>query len=322
MKLITLEEPDKSWDEFVCAHSGLVFHTSLWGKVLKEGYGCKLRYFVLEDNDDWLLAIPGMLTGRFLKLWYSLIPYGGFIGKREYIPAFLELLIKDIRKYKIDRLQIVDPQVSQSSEIPGFVGEESYRYILDLKNRTEEDILRGYKPNLRWSIRKALNAELSVEKIKDIKEVEVFYNIYLASIRRKKGIVRYPLQLFRGIFSLVEQGKGEIFLAKHKGMVVAGLVIIYSEEVAHSFHSGSLSEYLYLRPNDLLRHIAIKEALRKGKAKFDFLSSAKNLLGLIQFKDKWGTERKNLFSLHKDLSKIKVLIHRLSIPLLRLSQKL
>ena len=37
MNLITLEEPDRSWDQFASAHSSLIFHSSVWGRVLKQG---------------------------------------------------------------------------------------------------------------------------------------------------------------------------------------------------------------------------------------------------------------------------------------------
>ncbi|HEX9916977.1 MAG TPA: GNAT family N-acetyltransferase [candidate division Zixibacteria bacterium] len=317
MNLILIENPGARWDEFISKYSHLVFHTSIWAQILKISYDAKLAYYVLEDKGEWLLAIPGMLTGRFLKLWYSLISYGGFIGKREYISTFLEFITKDIRKYKIDRLEIIDPEVGQSSEISGFSGNESYRHILNLENKTEEDLWKNYKPNLRRTIGEALDAKLSIEKIRDSKEVELFYNLYLESIRRQRGVVRYPLGLFRGIFSLIQQGKGDLFFAKHEGITTAGIVIIYSEDIAHYFHGGSLSQYLNLRPNDLLFHAAIKEAVRKGKKQFDFMGSAKNLTGLIQFKEKWGTERKSLYALHQDMNRLKSWLHEIAAPYFR-----
>lgn len=322
MKLNILEEPDKSWDEFVCTHSGLVFHTSLWGKIIKESYGCELRYLVLEDNGEWLLAIPGMLTGRFLRLWYSLVPYGGFIGNREYIPAFLELLMEDIRKYKIDRLQIVDPYIKGKEELPEFKAIESVRHVLDLSDKTEEALWKSYKSNLRWSIKSALKRGLLVEKIKNINQVKVFYELYLSSMKRNKAIVKYPLKLFELIYSVMPEGEREILFVKSGDKAVAGIVIIYSNRMAHDFHNDSLTQYLSLRPNDLLIYESIKLALNKGKEKFDFLGSHKNMESLIQFKDKWGAERKRLLSLHKDMNKMKALVHRFSMPLLRASQKI
>ena len=317
MNLLTIENPDAKWDQFVSEHSHLIFHTSIWGNVLKNGYNTKLLYYVLEDDNQWLLGIPGMLSGRFLKLWYSLVPYGGFIGKREFIPHLVELIAKDTRKRKIDRLQIVDPKISRSGEIAGFVEQESYWHILNLKNKTEEDIYKGYKPNLKRTLNEAMTNEINIEKIKNIKEVETFYGLYLASIRRNRGIVRYPLALFESIFSLIEQGQADIFFANYQGKAVAGIVVIYSEKTAHYFHGGSSDEYLELRPNDLLFHFAITEASKNGKTEFDFLGSSKKMQGLVQFKEKWGTQRKTLYASHKNISKFKPLLHKLLVPFLK-----
>ncbi|MFH1336140.1 MAG: hypothetical protein ABII96_06450, partial [Candidatus Zixiibacteriota bacterium] len=72
MNLIVLSEPKREWDEFVSSHSDLIFHTSLWWKVLKEGYGCQMKYLVAEEGGEWLLALPGMMVGnRFFKVFYS-----------------------------------------------------------------------------------------------------------------------------------------------------------------------------------------------------------------------------------------------------------
>ena len=321
MKLVTLEEPDGSWDQFVETRSDLIFHTSLWGKVLKEGYGCKLRYFVLEDEGEWLLAIPGMLTGRFLKLWYSLIPYGGFIGKREYIPVLLDFIIKDIRRYKIDRLQIVDPYLKGQAELPGFQAIESVRHVLDLSDKTEEGLWKSYKPNLRWSIKTALKRGLFNEKIKDISQVKIFYELYQSSMERNKAVIKYPIRLFESIYSLMPEGQRDILFVKSKDKTVAGIFIIYSNKIAHDFHNDSLTRYLSLRPNDLLIHQSLRLALNQRKEKFDFLGSSKSMMSLIQFKDKWGAERKPLLSLHQDIHRIKAWMHKFGTPLLRLSQR-
>ena len=318
MNLLTLKEPDKSWDEFVSTHSSLVFHTSLWGKVLKEGYGCEMRYLVLEDKGDWLLAMPGMLVGnRFFKVFYSLIPYGGFIGKKEFIPEFSELLERKARKEKIDRIKIVDPEIKKPEELTDFECIESYRHILELKEKSMDQIWKDYKPNLRRTIKKALKSALFFERIKDRKEVGHFYELYLASMKRNKALAKYPIDLFYKIFDLLTPDSAEIFFVKYQNKPVAGIVVIYSEETAYYFHGGSSTGHLHLRPNDLLFHQAIQIAKEKGKSYFDFLGSDKRFLSLIQFKDKWGTQREELLNFHRDLGVVRPFLFKI---VLRLAQ--
>jgi hypothetical protein len=316
MNLITLKKPDKVWDRFVSAHSGLIFHTSLWGKVLKQGYGCEMRYLVLEDGGNRLLALPGMLVGnRLFRVLYSLIPYGGFIGNREFIPGFLKLVEEEARRAKIDRIKIVDLQIKKNEELPGFECTESCRHVLELNGKSLDQIWKDYRPNLRRAIKRALDSDLAFERIKDRKEIDHFYQLYLASMERNKALAKYPIDLFYTIFDLLIPESAEIFFVKHQNLPVAGIVVIYSEGVAYYLHGGSSTEHLHLRPNDLLFHNAIKRAKEMGKSYFDFLGSDKGLSSLIQFKDKWGTEREELLVFQKDVGTVRPLLGKVALGL-------
>jgi lipid II:glycine glycyltransferase (peptidoglycan interpeptide bridge formation enzyme) len=316
MNLITLEKPDKSWDEFVSAHSSLIFHTSLWGRVLKQGYGCEMKYLVLEEGGNWLLALPGMVVGnRFFKVLYSLIPYGGFIGGREFIPEFSKLLEERAKKEKIDRIKIVDLKIKKKQELPHFECSESYRHVLQLRGKSLDRIWQDYKPNLKRTIKRALDSDLTFEKIRDRKEVDQLYQLYLASMERNNALAKYPIDLFYTIFDLLTPESAEIFFVKHRNRPVAGIAVIYSEETAYYLHGGSSTEHLHLRPNDLLFHNAIKAAKEMGKSFFDFLGSDKGLPSLIQFKDKWGTRREELLVFQKDIGTIRPLLGKVALGL-------
>ena len=316
MNLITLKEPEQVWDQFISAHSSLIFHTSLWGRVLKEGYGCEMRYLVLEEGGNWLLALPGMVVGnRLFRVFYSLIPYGGFIGRREFIPEFSKLLEEKAKREKIDRIKIVDLKIKKKQELPDFACSESYRHVLELKGKSLDQIWKDYKPSLRRTIKRASESDLAFERIKDREEIDHFYQLYLASMERNKALAKYPIDLFYRIFDLLIPGSAEIFFAKYRNQPVAGIVVIHSEETAYYLHGGSSAEYLHLRPNDLLFHNAIKAAKEMGKSFFDFLGSDKGLPSLIQFKDKWGTRREELLVFQKDVGTVRPLLGKVALGL-------
>jgi len=315
MNLIVLEEPNHKWDEFVFLHSDLIFHTSLWWKVVEEGYGCGMRYLVLEEEGYWLSALPGMMMGnRFFKVFYSLVPYGGFIGDREHIPEFLGLLNHWAKKEKIQRIQIVEVDIKKKQDLPDFNCVESYRHLLELKDKSTDLIWRNYKDSLKRNIKTALKSDLYFEKIRSRGEVESFYQLYLDSMRRNRALTKYPLQLFYKIYDLLVPEFSDIFFAKYHNQPVAGIVVIYSEKIAHYFHGGSVTEHLHQRPNDLLFHHAIRLAKERGKSYFDFMGSSKKMLSLIQFKEKWGAEKKIVFNYHRDISKSRSAIYQLLLP--------
>jgi hypothetical protein len=315
MNLIVLEESDPRWDEFVSAHSHLIFHTSIWWRVLKEGYGYPMCYLILEEKGYWLCALPGMIMGnRLIKIFYSLVPYGGFVGGKEHIPQFVNFLNRWAKEEGIGRIQIIDLSIKKRQDLPDFKCVESYRHVLELKGKSEDQIWKDYKDSLRRNIRVALNSQLRFENIKSKGQVEQFYKLYLDSMKRKKALIRYPLKLFWQIFDLLVPEFADMLFIKHQNQPVAGMVVIYSQQTAHYFHGGSDTDHLHLRPNDLLFHHAIRTAAERGKSYFDFMGSGKHMVNLIRFKEKWGAEKKVLPSYHKDISKTRVALYHLLLP--------
>ncbi|MGB8657408.1 MAG: GNAT family N-acetyltransferase [Candidatus Zixiibacteriota bacterium] len=320
MNLLILEEPNQEWDQFVSLHSGLIFHTSLWWRVLKQGYKCETKYLICREGGKWHSALPGMMAGnRFFKVFYSLIPYGGFIGDRGRIPGFLTLLDDWARKQNIHRVQIVDLAIKNKAQMPDFECVESYRHVLELKDKSLDDIFKNYNESLKRNIRTALKSNLYFEKTKSPEEVEQFYRLYLASMQRKSALVKYPLELFRKIYEFLVPDFADILFVKHDDKPIAGIVVIYSGDSAHYFHGGSDAKFLHLRPNDLLFHHAIRIAKEREKSYFDFLGSDKKFLSLIQFKDKWGTRREELFNFHHDFGIIRPFLFRTALSLAQTS---
>lgn len=316
MNLIVLEEPDEKWDEFVSAHSRLVFHTSMWWRVLRESYRCRTPYLVFEEGGDWLCGLPGMMAGsRFFKVFYSLIPYGGFIGDRERIPECLALLDNWAKKERIQRIQIVDVDIKNKRDLPDFKCVESYRHVLQLEGKTADQIWKGYRDGLKRNIKAAMKSELSFERIGSREEIHQFYKLYLDSMSRNKALTKYPLQLFLKIYDLLVPTFCDVFFVKHQGRPIAGAVIVYSENVAHYFHGGSATEYLHLRPNDLLFHHAIGIARERENSYFDFFGSDKKLVSLIRFKEKWGAAREELFNFHEDFGSIRPFLFKTALSL-------
>jgi lipid II:glycine glycyltransferase (peptidoglycan interpeptide bridge formation enzyme) len=316
MNLTVLEKPGETWDQFVLRHSNLLFHTSSWWQVLTEGYGCPTRYLMLEKDGESVCALPGMIAGnRFFRVFYSLIPLGGFVGDRTRIPEFLTLLNQWAKNQKIHRVQIVDPTIKERRELPDFNCVESFRHVLELKDKSTDRIVADYDESVRRNLRKAAKSGLYVEAIKLREETEEFYRLYLESMRRNKALAKYPLRLFFKIYDLLVPHQAEILFAKCRGRAVAGMVLVHSQYTTHYFHGGSETRSLHLRPNDLLFHRAIESAKDKGKERFDFFGSDKRMVSLIRFKDKWGTRREELLNFHRDLGTLRPLAFRLGLKL-------
>jgi hypothetical protein len=288
----------------------------MWWRILKESYGCQTRYLVFEEEGDWLCGLPGMMVGnRFFRVFYSLIPYGGFIGDRQRIPEYLVLLDSWAKKERIQRIQIVDVDIKNRQDLPDFKCVESYRHVLQLEGKSADQIWKNYRDGLKRNIKAAMKSELSFEKIRSREEIGQFYTLYLDSMSRNRALAKYPLQLFLKIYELLVPTFCDIFFVKHRGRPIAGAVIIYSEDIAHYFHGGSATAYLHLRPNDLLFHHAIEIARERENSYFDFFGSDRRLASLIRFKEKWGTTREELLNFHKDFGSVRPFLFKTALSL-------
>lgn len=270
--------------------------------MIAEGYGAELRYFCLYDNDEIVIGMPGFIYDlRFFRMLYSNVPYGGLIGNREYIRSFLDLLKVRLKKENIHRVRMVNfPGVSldiYESELPAgsYPSSESFHHLLEIRGMTSNEIQKGYSGSLRWSLNKATKKGVSVRRIDSRETIREAYNCYLVAMRRNNAPASLPISVLYTIYDNLVPDHADIFVAALQGKCIAFLCVIYSKDHAHSFVTGSLTEYLQYRPNDLLNHTAIMEAKNKGKGYFDFIgTTSREDINLALYKEKWGAKRGEL----------------------------
>lgn len=302
LRLEIMDNPGEEWDAFASRYSAIFFHTSSWGKVLAEGYGAELRYFCLYDNDDIVIGMPGFIYDlRFFRMLYSNVPYGGLIGEKKYIKPFFDMLRVELERENINRVRMVNfPGASldldESEFSAGFYpSSESFHHMLDMRGLTSDGLWCGFRYSVRKAVNKARREGIRVERIEKRGRIAEAYNSYLAAMRRNNAPASLPISILYAIYDNLVHNHADIFVAVLKDKCIAFLCIVYSKDHAHSFITGSLTEYLQYRPNDFLNHTAIMEAKNKGKGYFDFIgTTSREDIDLAVYKEKWGAERGEL----------------------------
>jgi lipid II:glycine glycyltransferase (peptidoglycan interpeptide bridge formation enzyme) len=172
---------------------------------------------------------------------------------------------------------------------------------LDLKGFDKDKIWNGYKKNIRRDVRKAQKSGVTIRRGESKKDIDIFYKLYLASMERNRAMAKYPLKWFEAIYEIVAlKGLGTILFAELGEMAIAGVVLIHSPSSTHYFHNGSQYEYLKFCPNELLVHYSLERAIEKGNSFFDFMGSDPNDLSLLRFKEKWGSQSRDVHTYVKD----------------------
>jgi serine/alanine adding enzyme len=302
MELKVIESPGEEWNEFASQYTDLIFYQSVWSEVLRKGLGGQPLYFCLKEKGRIVAGLPGVLLNfKIIKILYASLPYGNLIGEKAYYQPFMECLDATFQKKGIDQVRLTESPFLESYQPKPFKSVFAKCSFLNLKGFDEEKIEESYRSEVRRAIRKARKNGLSIKTITSPKEVEVFYQMYLSSMKRNRAAAKYPRQWFEALYEiLIQTGKGNIFFAMKGDQHAAGVVLIDSATSHHYFHNGSEEAYLESRPNDLIVDWIIKKGVKEGKATLDFMGSDPKDMSLIRFKEKWGSQSVDIFTYVKN----------------------
>ena len=172
--------------QFLCENSSCFFNREEWFRVLQEGFNIPVVAYCLEKDGKICLVLPGVIFNfGIVKMFYSNIPYGGFVGDFQLIPPSLPLFEKSVRK---DGIHLIRIGKSFNDEFPGLDGykqEIAFTHLLDLRGVNEEQLWKGYKKRVRRDIRKAEKSGISIHEAVDSEEIEVLFRSLLGDHEAK-----------------------------------------------------------------------------------------------------------------------------------------
>jgi hypothetical protein len=296
MELKVIETPGREWDEFASRHTDLIFYQSVWSEALRKGLGGQPLYFYLQEGGETVAGLPAVLL-RFgvFRILYASIPYGNLIGEKVFFPPLMELLEREFQRRGIDQVRMTESPFFESYRPNAFKSISAKVTLLNLRQTDKEKVWEGYKKYIRRDIRKAQKSGVTIRSGSSVEDTKLFYDLYLASMERNRAAAKYPFEWFK---TLCEGGPGKslgtVRLAVLNQTALAGVVLVHSFSATHYFHNGSKGEYLKYCPNELLVHGSIEDAIDRGASFFDFMGSDRNDQNLIHFKEKWGSQSKDV----------------------------
>jgi len=171
-------------------------------------------------------------------------------------------------------------------------------HILNLNK--DPEILRAtfHKNHIQRGIKKAEKSDINLKKGIDIKDLKEFYKLQLRT-RRKHGVPPQPYSFFVNLWKeLYPENRMDLLLVEHRHKTIAGIILLkFKNRVCYQY-GASDENYLQYRPNHLLMWHAIKNACEEGFEYFDFGKSSIENTGLIEFKNRWGTEEFDIAHLY------------------------
>ena len=248
----------KDWDAYVMGHKCIPpLNRYAWKGILEDSYGVRTFFFIAEEEDG---SVCGVLPT------YVIRDLAG--DARVYSPKFALLADRDdiaeglllhLRRFCIQHgmvsglvhtgyaaLETSFPKSVRTNQVMELVGDE-------------KDQWHGLRSKTRNMIRKAQQSDVTVER--GFANLTEFYRVYCANAM-ELGVPVHSARFFENIADRLGVGS-ELTVAKRGDMVIGGILVVFSADVAiYPFHS-SLPGYHRFAPNQLLLWEVIKRCIER-----------------------------------------------------------
>jgi len=287
MKTVTAENRRDEWDSFVRAVDGATaYHRHGWTSLIGRTFGHPCHYLAAVDEDGiWqgILPLVHMRSRMFGNFLVSLpfVNYGGLLCKSDDAAGALLDEAERIRR----ACGAGHVELRHVAGRPGALPTRRHKVtmILGLAGSSDEQ-WKGFDPKLRNQIRKAQKSDLNFERGgPDL--LDGFYEVFARNMR-DLGTPVYAKSFFRNVLEAYPESTA-VLAVKHKGrMIASGIASWFGRRVEVPWAS-SIKDYKAMCPNHMLYWEAIRLAIEKGSAEFDFGRSTPNE-GTYNFKKQWG----------------------------------
>jgi hypothetical protein len=275
-----------------------IFHTLEWNKVLVNEFDLNENLLIARTGD----RPAGMYIFRDIKK-YGLINmtvspgndldgvYGGPISIDGSADVIMELL-KEAEN--VGRGMAFSILTSPRCDTQGFtkMGYDItpiYTPIIDLQ-RTEEEILKGFRRNIKRNIKKAAESNVIIAE-GGLNEISDFYYM-LGETLKSSGFNPLPEHFYESVLrDLSPKKMALLLLAKVDDKPIASCLHLMHKDTMYCWKLASNKEYRSYRSNDLIVWESIKWGIQNRYKYFDFVGiNSDKLPGITQFKSGWGGE--------------------------------
>lgn len=239
-------------------------------------------------------------------------------GLAQKYKAFVVLMEPDIRvddEKFINIAQKLGYKINSNSKSFREEIQARHNLRLNLKDKTEEEVLASFNQKTRYNIRLASKKGVEVKEV-GIDGIEEFYEL-LKTTGNRDGFIIRPIEYYKELFKYFDGLT--VLIAYYENIPIAGIMPLTYGNKTWYLYGASGNEYRNLMPTYILQWEAIKIAMKKNSILYDFKGfSYKDGKpdGLYRFKSGFGTELVEL------IGEVNLEIKPLKYKLFKTSKKL
>ncbi len=276
-----------SWHELVVANGGCFFHRYEWLTTMADVLGLDFHPLtVLADGKPAGIApVLSKRVGPVRTVNWLPFPYVGPLVPAELLPDVLPLLRAWERRRRSVRSQHVLMSTVEYS--PGYTAHDDRTFVVDLRGRTEESLLRGVAPKRRAKIRRAQAGGVEIRPATGTEVGELLPAWSAATFAAQGRPAPYPAAGYRAVWSAF----GDCPDARFSTAVLAGEPVCVQvsfagapRAVAWAMAGAGTKAASFAQP--LLYWDTIRWALGRGSAEFDLVGAPTE--GVAAYKRDWG----------------------------------
>jgi len=174
--------------------------------------------------------------------------------------------------------------------------------VLDLKDKTKDEVLKGMNKNHRNLIKKSLKTkELEVKVSSDSKDIKILHDLLIETSKRH-GFTPFSLEYLKQEFDTFKKIKaGKIYIAYYNSKPIAASIFYQFCDTKVYKHGASLSEFRNVPASYLIQWTSILDAINDNIHNYNFWGVApskehKNhpFYGITHFKMGFGSKQIDL----------------------------
>lgn len=312
MRFVTDEKSKEEYKKFLENHERCNFQQSPeWSKV-KDNW--KNEIILAEDKEGKIIGSLSVLIRKipiFGNIMYSSRGPVCDIHNKEVLKQITEGAEELAKKYKAIVLRIEPDILSSDQEFRKIVEELGYkikddaknfreeiqpRYVfrLNIKDKTEEEILAGFHSKTRYNIKLATKKGVTIKE-GTREELKDFHKIMVETGARDGFIIR-PLSYFEKMYDNLAPEHMKLLMAYYEGKPISGVIPIMYGNKTWYLYGASSNEHRNLMPNYLLQWEMIKIAIKRKDDIYDLrgvsgvVDENHPQYGLYRFKKGFGAE--------------------------------
>ncbi|UFS69122.1 FemAB family PEP-CTERM system-associated protein [Geomonas sp. RF6] len=291
---VTFELDQSRWDAFVEGSAEATpYHRYSWRRVIEESFGHRGHYLAALDGAGAvrgilpLVHMRSALFGNFL-VSVPFVNYGGLLCNSDGAGAALVAAAERLRS----SLGAGHVEMRHLAFKVGGLPARTHKVTMVLPLQPDaQSQWDSFNAKLRNQIRKAEKSGLTCT-IGHLDLLDDFYDVFARNMR-DLGTPVYGKEFFRNVLRAFPE-HSKIFAVMNDGRTIAAGIVSWYRRTTEMPWASSIREYKPLCPNNLLYWEAIRFAIDKGCASFDFGRSTPEE-GTFNFKKQWGAQPVQLY---------------------------